>query len=837
MSLAPDHFTSLSSNSSSTSTPSADSGNDHGVGLSDPVISQARRRMLDLVNRLHSTGVQIDIDLPQIAVIGNQSAGKSSLIESISGITLPRAAGTCTRCPTECRLSRTDTPWQCVVELRVITDKNGRPLGPPRNEQFGDVIFDKSEVEDRIRRAQRAILNPSKTSKTFLKGDDNESPELSFSTNYISLHIYGPEVADLSFVDLPGLIASISKGGNERDIQMVENLVTSYISKPSCVILLTVACETDFENQGAHHLTKKHDPDGKRTIGMIPHGEEENWLPLIRNEQEPLENNWYCVKQPSSQDLKEGITWAEARSRENGFFSITAPWSGLDPIYQKYLRTSNLIDRLSSILSDLISKRLPQIKIELEATIQKTRDSLNKLPKPPSNDPLGDIAALLHSFVGELNKIIEGIPRADGLLQTIRPAQERFRREIRSTAPDFRPFERRGSSAFFPEPRFLANEDGDVKEVREDNFSEVSVSLPMSMPMEEAYSPVDSAPAVEYVHAPAPAVYAGSMPGPQAQTVYEVYESVARAPSPAVYAESVVAASEVSIKPADMAIFIDEVLERALAARTRELPGHYPFFVQKSFIAEFTAKWEAPAQALCRFVHTILLQHVKALVTDHFSSFGQGGLEQRVTWKCANVAQALIAKQMALEEDGPLTLNEHYLADYKAKFLSYYKGARERKQNPSLASAIEGYNRRLPEPVNRYSTNSTPLIGLAQVLSGLAAFGLSNVKSEDLVKLLPPDRMDPALNIMADVRAYFQVAYKRVTDDIPLAIDHELVRGVGKDLLATLYTGLGINGPDGQRICRELAQESPSIVGKREELLKRLERLETAGRELVHVGL
>ena len=83
------------------------------VGLSDPKHSQRSRQMLDLVNRLHSTGwvtfnnvfrlllihysVQVDIDLPQIAVIGSQSAGKSSLIESISGITLPRAAGTCTR--------------------------------------------------------------------------------------------------------------------------------------------------------------------------------------------------------------------------------------------------------------------------------------------------------------------------------------------------------------------------------------------------------------------------------------------------------------------------------------------------------------------------------------------------------------------------------------------------------------------------------------------------------------------------------------------------------------------------------------------------------------------
>ncbi|KAJ7900734.1 P-loop containing nucleoside triphosphate hydrolase protein [Mycena olivaceomarginata] len=794
--------------------------NDHGVGLSDPVLSQGRRRMLDLVNRLHNTGVQIDIDLPQIAVTGNQSAGKSSLIESISGITLPRAAGTCTRCPTECRLSRADTPWQCVVELRFITDKNGQPLGPPRNERFGDVILDKSEVEDRIRRAQRAILNPSKTFKTFLEGDDDDSRELSFSTNYISLQISGPGVADLSFVDLPGLIASVSRGGNERDIQMVENLVTSYISKPSCVILLTVACETDFENQGAHHLTKKYDPNGKRTIGVltkpdrIPRGEEDNWLPLIRNEQEPLENNWYCVKQPSSEDLKQGITWEEARSRENNFFSMIAPWSELDPMYQKYLRTSNLIDRLSSILSDLISKRLPKIQIELEDTIQKTRNSLNQLPKPPSSDPVGEVAALLHSFVGELNKIIEGIPRADGLLQTIRPAQERFRREIRNTAPDFRPFERRGSPQFFPEPAFLANED--AKEVYE---------IKASMEMDDCESVASAA--VSYL--------------PREEYDYENEEPTreyAKAPTE-------VSDHEIEGLPANAAIFIDEVLERALAARTRELPGHYPFVVQKSFITEFTAKWEAPAQVLCRFVHKILSQQVKALITHHLSSFGQGGLEQRVTIlvqdhmkKRADAAQALIAKLMALEEDGPLTLNEHYLADYKAKFLTYYKGAREKKQNPALARAIEGYKQDKSAPVYHFGGKmSESPTGVAQVLSGLAAIGLSGVKAEDLVKLLPPDRMDPALNIMADVRAYFQVAYKRVADHVPLAIDHELVRGVGQGLLATLYNGLGINGPDGQRICRELAEESPSVAGKRVELLKRLERLETAGRELVRVGL
>jgi len=169
--------------------------------------------------------VQVDIDLPQIAVIGAQSAGKSLLIESISGITLPRASGTCTRfvmyltpliiiltleflpsCPTECRLSRNNAPWKCVVSLCFITDRSGQNLGQATTQPFGESIYDKTQVEDRIRRAQLAILNPTKPAKYFLEGDNDKrhEAELSFSKNFVSLEISGPDVADLSFCDLPG---------------------------------------------------------------------------------------------------------------------------------------------------------------------------------------------------------------------------------------------------------------------------------------------------------------------------------------------------------------------------------------------------------------------------------------------------------------------------------------------------------------------------------------------------------------------------------------------------------------------------------------------------------
>lgn len=103
-------------------------------------------------------------------------------------------------------MSRSEDPWKCSISLRFITDKNGQAYAPARNEAFGDTILDKAQVEERLRRAQRAILNPSTPARQFLTSDDEDTPsaELTFSTNYVSVQISGPDVADLSFCDLPG---------------------------------------------------------------------------------------------------------------------------------------------------------------------------------------------------------------------------------------------------------------------------------------------------------------------------------------------------------------------------------------------------------------------------------------------------------------------------------------------------------------------------------------------------------------------------------------------------------------------------------------------------------
>jgi hypothetical protein len=105
--------------------------------------------------------------------------------------------------------------------------------------------------------------------------------------------------------------------------------------------------------------------------------------------------------------------------------------------------------------------RLPEIQDELEKSIIRTRDILDGLPKPPSDDPRGEISSLLHTFTSDLAQEIRGVPDEDGLLQTIRFAQEKFRRAIRMTAPDFRPFELKFKGKRHLGPaKFLRSEEG-----------------------------------------------------------------------------------------------------------------------------------------------------------------------------------------------------------------------------------------------------------------------------------------------------------------------------------------------------------------------------------------
>ena len=136
-------------------------------------------------------------------------------------------------------------------------------------------------------------------------------------------------------------------------------------------------------------------------------------------------------------------------------------------------------------------------------------------------------------------------------------------------------------------------------------------------------------------------------------------------------------------------------------------------------------------------------------------------------------------------EQAPFTLNTHYLQDYTDKFMSYYKSARQSQSNEGLMAKIREHAKpsaasssvpvrgaRQPYLINAGVGYDVPS-GIEKILAGAVEVGITGTKAEDVARLLAPDAMEPALHIMADVRAYFQSAS---TSLFCLAFAHRSIR-------------------------------------------------------------
>ncbi|QRV99644.1 myxovirus resistance protein [Ceratobasidium sp. AG-Ba] len=399
-----------------------------------------RRKLLDTLNSLRAMGFSKELELPNMVCVGSQSVGKSSLIEALSGLNLPRQSGTCTRCPIECRLRHTPGVWEARVFLRFDSSSNRRG---DTDIPFGETLTDKSAVQDRIARAQKAVLCPDIDSKRFLN-EDLEPRGRSFTRDTVVIEVFGKELSDLTFVDLPGLIANSSDSLTENDIQLVEDLVTSYMALPTSLILLVVACESDFETHKSVFLARKYDPTGERTIGVltkpdrIEPGEEERWLKMIAGQANALKNGWFAVKQPNSKELRSrNYTWERARAKELEYFETTPPWSTISGIHKKHLGTSKLANQLGDVLSIAIQKILPSIRTEIGRLIRDNESQLEKLPKQGEGSPRSIVRELIDKFVAEVMvKLVRGDPLAKklGLIQMLHASYEILRQELQGAS-------------------------------------------------------------------------------------------------------------------------------------------------------------------------------------------------------------------------------------------------------------------------------------------------------------------------------------------------------------------------------------------------------------------
>ncbi|KZT33346.1 hypothetical protein SISSUDRAFT_1066199 [Sistotremastrum suecicum HHB10207 ss-3] len=708
--------------------------------------AETRSSLMNLIGSLHSTGIQREVDLPKIVVIGSQSVGKSSLIESISQIKLPRDSGTCTRCPMECRLGRA-LQWSCDIHLRLAFDTDGVPLKEVNEVTFGSTLFDPADVEKQLRRAQRAILRPDIDLQNFLNDDDltiaGKKP-LSFSHNCVCLRVTGPKIPDLFFYDLPGIIANVREDGDPNDVTLVEDLAKRYIRQPNCLILLAISCDTDYENQGAGKLVLHDSNLTDRTIGVltkpdrIETGTAGKWITLFRKEHLRSHHGWFCVKLSNPQELRGGISWEEARDLEKNFFLSTDPWNCTPYVWDR-LGSKSLTNYLSITLTSLMYEKLPQIRWQVTSLLERVNADLDSIPEPDIKDPVHHVMRLALKFSVDAKAEIDGKPEENDeqrLIQSFHKVYNRFLDKVHKTAPRFRPWNR------------------------------------------------------------------GEM------------ESEAEA--------SYIARLEEDTKGTGRILYLDETSELIARARTRELPGHYPFEVINRLILSSTEQWGKPLEECFDSINARFKATMKCLVQQTFKHFTHARLDQKVlTIVCDLILQLYRETKRSLNdvlsaEDLPhSTLNEHDWESCKITMMQKYREHRVFRMAHSTLSKKETER------------------NLSIAIEAIRNMGLQVTEAQIFGLPFSDPRAAPALDIMAEVRAYFEIAHKRFVDEVSMHIDKNFVRKFSETIQDRLLARLGLTEPEAVQKCADWLVESPDVVLRRQRLVARKKILESAQEELM----
>lgn len=326
--------------------------------------SSEQQNLLDEIDSLRLQGISEFVFLPQIVVCGDQSSGKSSVLEAISGIPFPRNDILCTRFATEVILREAATA-EAIVSIVPSQDASGADR--ERLLAFRETLQQLDEFPHLIERA-KSEMGITATGKAFSK-------------NILRVEISGPERPKLTVVDLPGLVHSESKNQSPADIELISNLVQSYMKNPRSVILAVVSAKNDYANQIVLKRAKTVDREGLRTLGLItkpdtlPPGSdsEADFINLASNDNIQFRLGWHIVK---NRDYSSRHSSAEERDRSEENFFSEGVWRDLP---RDMVGIGSLNVRLSKILLDQIKRYLPSLMKDIQSGIEECKMKLAKL--------------------------------------------------------------------------------------------------------------------------------------------------------------------------------------------------------------------------------------------------------------------------------------------------------------------------------------------------------------------------------------------------------------------------------------------------------------------------
>uniref|UniRef100_A0A4W4EXT8 Dynamin-2 n=1 Tax=Electrophorus electricus TaxID=8005 RepID=A0A4W4EXT8_ELEEL len=338
--------------------------------------------LIPLVNRMQDAfaaiGQNANLDLPQIAVVGGQSAGKSSVLENFVGKDfLPRGSGIVTRRPLVLQLIN------CPSEYAEFLHCKGK--------KFTDFDEVRQEIEaetDRITGQNKGI-----------------------SPVPINLRVYSPNVLNLTLVDLPGM-TKVPVGDQPADIEhQIKDMLMQFVTKDNCLLLAVSPANSDLANSDALKVAKEVDPQGLRTIGVITKldlmDEGTDARDILENKLLPLRRGYIGVVNRSQKDIdgKKDITAAMAAERKF-FLSHPAYRHLADRMGTPYLQKV-----LNQQLTNHIRDTLPGLRSKLQHQLLSIEKEVEEYKNFRPDDPSRKTKALLQmvqQFSVDFEKRIEG---------------------------------------------------------------------------------------------------------------------------------------------------------------------------------------------------------------------------------------------------------------------------------------------------------------------------------------------------------------------------------------------------------------------------------------------
>ncbi|CAF2264961.1 dynamin-related protein 1E [Brassica rapa] len=303
--------------------------------------------------------------LPTVAVVGGQSSGKSSVLESIVGRDfLPRGSGIVTRRPLVLQLHKSEEGTEDYAEFLHL---------PKR--QFTDFALVRKEIQDETDR----ITGKSKQ----------------ISPVPIHLSIFSPNVVNLTLVDLPGLTKVAVEGQPETIVEDIESMVRTYVDKPNCIILAISPANQDIATSDAIKLAKEVDPTGERTFGVLTKldlmDKGTNALDVLEGRSYRLQHPWVGIVNRSQADINRNADMMLARRKERDYFDTSPDYGHL----ASKMGSEYLAKLLSKHLESVIRSRIPSILSLINKSIDELERELDKMGRPVAVDAGAQLYTIL----------------------------------------------------------------------------------------------------------------------------------------------------------------------------------------------------------------------------------------------------------------------------------------------------------------------------------------------------------------------------------------------------------------------------------------------------------